>query len=83
MELVIGRIVQGIGGALLMANAVAILTDAFPASQRGTAMGVNQVAGLAGMFIGLIAGACSPRSTGAGSSSPPSPWAYSGPYGPT
>jgi MFS family permease len=35
---------------------VAILTDAFPAHQRGLALGINQVAGLAGSFIGLIVG---------------------------
>lgn len=50
------RIVQGIGGALLMANSGAILTDAFPANQRGFALGLNQVAGIAGSFIGLIVG---------------------------
>src|SRR5262249_39656198 len=37
------RIIQAIGGAMLMANAPAILTDAFPSNQRGTAMGINQV----------------------------------------
>jgi MFS family permease len=50
------RVIQAIGGAMLMANAPAILTDAFPADQRGTAMGINQVAGIAGQFIGLILG---------------------------
>ncbi len=50
------RIVQGIGGSFLMANSVAILTDAFPARQRGLAMGINSIAALAGSFIGLIAG---------------------------
>jgi MFS family permease len=50
------RVVQAFGGAMLMANAPAILTDAFPANQRGTAMGINQVAGISGMFIGLILG---------------------------
>ena len=45
-----------IGGAMLMANSPAILTDAFPANQRGTAMGINQVAGISGQFIGLILG---------------------------
>jgi MFS family permease len=50
------RVIQAIGGAMLMANAPAILTDAFPANQRGTAMGINQVAGIAGQFIGLILG---------------------------
>ncbi|MHB8512398.1 MAG: MFS transporter [Actinomycetota bacterium] len=50
------RVVQGIGGALLMANSAAILTDAFPPDQRGMALGVNMIAGIAGSFIGLIAG---------------------------
>ncbi|HEU5417831.1 MAG TPA: MFS transporter [Streptosporangiaceae bacterium] len=50
------RVVQAVGGAMLMATAPAILTDAFPANQRGTAMGINQVAGISGMFIGLILG---------------------------
>jgi MFS family permease len=50
------RVIQAVGGAMLMANAPAILTDAFPADQRGTAMGINQVAGISGQFIGLILG---------------------------
>jgi MFS family permease len=50
------RVVQGIGGAMLFANSTAILTDAFPADQRGLALGINQVAAIAGSFIGLIAG---------------------------
>ncbi len=50
------RVVQGIGGAMLMANSAAILTDAFPSNQRGMALGINQVAGLAGTFLGLVAG---------------------------
>ena len=54
--LIVGRILQGIGGAMLMANSSALLTDAFPANQRGLALGLNQVAGIAGSFIGLILG---------------------------
>jgi MFS family permease len=50
------RVAQGVGGAMIMANSTAIITDAFPARQRGTALGVNQVAGLAGSFIGLVLG---------------------------
>jgi len=50
------RVVQGIGGALLMANSTAILTDAFKAEERGMAMGINMVAAMAGSFIGLIVG---------------------------
>src|ERR1700749_5041864 len=50
------RILQGIGGAMLFANSSAILTDAFPANKRGMALGLNQVAGIAGSFIGLVLG---------------------------
>ncbi len=50
------RIVQGVGGALLLANSTAILTDAFPATQRGMAMGINMVAAIAGQFFGLVIG---------------------------
>ncbi|HEX3541507.1 MAG TPA: MFS transporter [Acidimicrobiales bacterium] len=50
------RVIQGVGGALLMANSTAILTDAFPAAERGMAMGINMVAAIAGSFIGLVAG---------------------------
>ncbi|MGH2889697.1 MAG: MFS transporter, partial [Solirubrobacteraceae bacterium] len=56
MWLVIWRIVQGVGGAMLMANSTAILTDAFPADRRGVAMGVNGVAAIGGSFIGFILG---------------------------
>ena|SRR6266516_3785157 len=56
LELIGLRIVQGVGGALLMANSMAILTDAFPANERGMALGINQVAALAGSFIGLLVG---------------------------
>jgi MFS family permease len=54
--LVLWRLVQGVGGAMLFANSSAILVDAFPSDQRGMAMGINQVAAIGGSFIGLIAG---------------------------
>ncbi len=54
--LVIMRIFQGVGSAMLMANSTAILTDAFPEDERGMAIGVNQVAGISGSFIGLVLG---------------------------
>src|SRR4029079_18415455 len=54
--LIVMRIGQGVGGALLFANSSAILTDAFPAHQRGLAMGVNSIAAIAGSFIGLVLG---------------------------
>lgn len=56
LELIFFRMVQAIGGALLMANSAAILTDAFPENQRGMALGINQIAALAGSFIGILVG---------------------------
>ena len=56
LELIGLRIVQGVGGALLIANSMAILTDAFPVTERGMALGINQVAALAGSFVGLLIG---------------------------
>ena len=50
------RIVQAFGGAMLMANAAAILTDAFPARQRGMALGINQISAISGQLIGLLLG---------------------------
>lgn len=55
-ELIIFRLVQGIGGAFLFANSAAILTDAFPPGERGLALGLNQIAGIAGGVIGLVVG---------------------------
>jgi MFS family permease len=54
--LMIFRVVQGIGAACLIGNSAAILTDAFPANQRGLALGINNIAGISGVFIGLILG---------------------------
>ncbi len=50
------RVFQATGGAMLMANSPAILTDAFPSNQRGMALGISQVAGIAGSFLGLVLG---------------------------
>jgi MFS family permease len=56
MWLIGWRFLQAGGGSMLMANSAAILTDAFPPEKRGFALGTNQIAALAGMFIGLVAG---------------------------
>jgi MFS family permease len=50
------RILQGVGGACLLANSAAIITDAFPAHQRGMALGINNIVGVSGTFIGLVLG---------------------------
>ncbi len=54
--LIVFRIVQGIGAACLLANSAAIITDAFPANQRGMALGINNIVGVSGMFVGLVLG---------------------------
>ena len=54
--MIVMRLMQGVGGAFIMANTAAILTDAFPPNQRGLALGTNMVAAIAGSFIGLVLG---------------------------
>ncbi|MGJ0118772.1 MFS transporter [Williamsia sp. MIQD14] len=54
--LIFWRVIQGVGGAFLMANSSAILTDAFPQHQRGLALGINGVAAISGSFLGLLIG---------------------------
>jgi MFS family permease len=54
--LILWRVVQAVGASMLFANSTAILTDAFPSNQRGTALGINQVAAIAGSFLGLLLG---------------------------
>jgi MFS family permease len=56
LELIVLRMVQAVGGAMMMASSAAILTDAFPASQRGFALGINMIAGMAGSFLGIVVG---------------------------
>lgn len=56
IELIIFRLIQGVGGAFLFSNSSAILTDAFPAHQRGLALGLNQIAAIGGSVIGLVLG---------------------------
>ncbi len=56
MFLIVWRIVQGVGAACLLANSAAIITDAFPANQRGMALGINNIVGVSGMFVGLVLG---------------------------
>ena len=56
IEIIIFRIIQAVGAAFLMANGSALLTDAFPVSERGKALGINMVAFMSGQFIGLLLG---------------------------
>ena len=56
LEILVFRLVQGVGGALIFSNSAALITDAFPASERGRALGINQVAILVGSLLGLILG---------------------------
>ena len=68
IELIIFRVVQGIGSAFLWSNSAAILVDAFPETQRGMALGINMVAGTFGSFLGILVGGLYPRWDGAGCS---------------
>jgi MFS family permease len=56
IELIVFRLVQAVGASFTFANSAAILTDAFPADERGKALGFNMIAFLSGQFIGLILG---------------------------
>ena len=55
-ELIVWRILQGIGGSFLFANAAAIVTDAFPREQLGLAMGTNTMVAAVGLVIGPVLG---------------------------
>ncbi|HXC75580.1 MAG TPA: MFS transporter [Candidatus Acidoferrum sp.] len=56
IELIGFRMLQGLGGACLFANSIALLTDAFPPGQRGFSLGINQIAFIAGNVIGVVLG---------------------------
>ena len=56
MELIVFRVVQGVGGAFLWSNSAAIVTDAFPPNERAQALGINMVAALAGSLLGIVMG---------------------------
>ena len=56
IELIVLRMVQAVGGAMVMASSAAILTDAFPANERGFALGINMIAAMAGSFLGIVVG---------------------------
>jgi MFS family permease len=56
MWLIVGRVFQAVGAAFLTGNSAAILTDAFPQNQRGLALGIGNIAGISGSFIGLVVG---------------------------
>jgi MFS family permease len=54
--IIVMRVGQGVGGAFIFANSSAIITDAFPADERGFALGINGVAAIGGSFLGLLLG---------------------------
>src|ERR1700719_3436046 len=56
IELIVLRMVQAVGGAMVMASSAAILTDAFSSSERGFALGINMIAAMGGSFLGIVAG---------------------------
>ncbi len=56
LELIVFRVVQAIGGAFLMANTFAIITDNFNSEERGFAISINSVAAVSGVSIGVVLG---------------------------
>lgn len=56
LELILFRMIQGVGAAFLFSNSAAVITDAFPISERGKALGINQVAIVFGAAMGLVFG---------------------------
>ena len=56
LEILVFRLIQGVGGALIFSNSAAIIVDAFPPSERGKALGANQAAILVGSLLGLVLG---------------------------
>ncbi len=56
LMIILFRLVQAVGGAFLISNSMAIITDAFPPNQRGLALGINIICGTTGAFIGLVLG---------------------------
>ncbi|GHO93492.1 MFS transporter [Reticulibacter mediterranei] len=54
--LIAARTVQGVGGALLMSIGPAMLTSAFPAHERGRALGINTITVALGVSIGPVLG---------------------------
>jgi len=56
IELISFRMLQGLGGACIFANSIALLTDAFPARQRGLSLGINQISFIAGNVVGVVLG---------------------------
>jgi EmrB/QacA subfamily drug resistance transporter len=55
-QLILFRLIQGAGGAMLVVNSVALLTEAFPPDQRGRALGINAVTFAAGGVLGPVLG---------------------------
>src|SRR3954468_20267654 len=55
-QLILWRIVQGVGGAFLFANAAALVTDAFPKRQLGVALGTNTMVAAVGLVLGPVLG---------------------------
>jgi len=54
--LIIFRIIQAIGGAMLVANSSSIVADVFPPDRRGKAYGITSLGWNIGALVGIILG---------------------------
>lgn len=55
-QLIVFRIIQAFGAAFIFSNSSAILSDSFPESERGKALGINQISIVVGSVMGLVIG---------------------------
>jgi len=55
-QLILFRIIQALGAAFIFSNSSAILSDSFPESERGKALGINQISIVVGSVLGLVIG---------------------------
>src|SRR5436853_3184158 len=55
-QLILWRVLQGVGGAFLFANAAALVTDVFPKKELGLAMGTNTMVAAVGLVVGPVLG---------------------------
>jgi EmrB/QacA subfamily drug resistance transporter len=56
VSIIVFRVIQGIGGALIMANSGAVIADLYPRERRGRAYGLTSVGWTIGAVLGVVLG---------------------------